>query len=133
MWFKNINVRGYARGLVWTHLIIISTSLEKSKAPSHVHHWSERGNTNFTGNLLISLRKTLVRQEFFRQLTRRSLLGDKIPKREETFRPIPESTPCPWGRICWWIFPKLSGIRRICWPPEEDKIKLPPCEQISWN
>lgn len=47
-----------------------------------------------TDNLLISLREA-CKIKLFYQLTMRSLLEDKIPKREETFRPIPESTPCP--------------------------------------
>lgn len=128
-----MNVTEDARGLVWTHLIIIIKMLH-TKFSSHIHHCTYSGNTNFIGDCQLTdfIKKQASKTKLFYQLTMRSLLGDKIPKREETFRPIPESTPCPWGRTCWWIFPILSGIRRISWPPDEDKIKLPPCEQM-WN
>lgn len=99
--------------------------IKKQKQQHNSLHSYETNNT-VTGNF------NLVQTALYKR-TMRSLAGDRIPKREETLRPIPESMPWPWGSTCWWIFPELSGINLISWLPTEDRMKLPPCEETEQN
>lgn len=108
----------------------ISNINELSLASFFGHHTSLHSPFIFSSlnNELWNYRKKLkqITIWMFFMLTTASCPGDNIPRRDETFLPIPENMPWPCGRACWWILPELSGISRTSWPLEDDKIKLPP-------